>query len=157
MKEKLNSNFATNLPNQKSITFVIPDVDAFQSGGNIYNKKLIEGLREIGYVPKMWTLEQFQAQKKVGLEGSYFFDTLYFSAMETLFPLKKASVSFFLIVHHLESLYPPKNWTARDYFQKKELPFLQQFDGFLTSSDFTANYLTRQGLFQKKNSGATCY
>mgnify|MGYP000353792131 CR=1 FL=1 len=38
-----------------SIHFVIPDVNAFQSGGNIYNKHLIEGLNNLGYTPTILT------------------------------------------------------------------------------------------------------
>ena len=50
----------------------------------------------------------------------------------------------------MESLYPPKGWTAQQYFLQKEKSFLTQFDGFLTSSQFTADYLAANHLNPSK-------
>ncbi len=166
-----------------SITFVIPDVHAFQSGGNIYNKNLIAGLRENGQVIEVMDLDGFKKLPIAQLQGHYFFDTLYFTQLAPVFAKKNKvystinrmesasipkaigtssgstkpfgiksnkQVHFWLIVHHLESLYPPKNWTALNYFQLKEYPSLVQFDGFLTSSQFTADYLSINLLKQSK-------
>jgi len=132
------------------ITFIIPDVNAFQSGGNIYNKHLIEGLIQCGCTPQVLSLTAFKALNPKTLKGHYFFDTLYFTQLNNLFHLRHKNSQFFLIVHHLESLYPPKGYTQDTYFQEKEFPFLKQYDGFLTSSQFTANYLTTKHLFQPK-------
>ena len=169
-------HLSTSIP---SITFVIPDVNAFQSGGNIYNKNLIAGLRENGAVIKVIDLAEFKKLPIYQLQGYYFFDTLYFTELASVFAKKNnisttinrmesatrtwssgstkpfeiksnKRVQFWLIVHHLESLYPPKNWTATTYFQQKEFPFLVQFDGFLTSSQFTADYLVTNHLTQPK-------
>ncbi len=157
-----------------TITFVIPDVNAFQSGGNIYNKNLIAGLRANEQFIEVMDLATFQKQSVAQLKGHYFFDTLYFSQLASIFTKRnkvymerasitrssgstksfnvkaKKKVHFWLIVHHLESLYPPKNWSSKDYFQQKEYPFLQQFNGFLTSSQFTADYLVANQLSQPK-------
>lgn len=133
----------------EAITFVIPDVNAFQSGGNIYNKNLIDGLLSIGYSIKVMDWDTFNNVKEIG-KGYYFFDTLYFAQLATFLPKKTNTAQFFLIVHHLESLYPPKNWTSKDYFLEKEYPILKLFDGFLTSSQFTANYLVDNYLVTKK-------
>lgn len=131
------------------IHFVIPDVNAFQSGGNIYNKNLIEGLLKIGYSIKVMEWEAFSMLKEL-FKGYYFFDTLYFAQLASFLPKKTNNAQFFLIVHHLESLYPPKNWTSKDYFSQKEYPVLRLFDGFLTSSQFTADYLESNHLTAKK-------
>ena len=139
-------HLSTSIP----ITFVIPDVNAFQSGGNIYNKNLIAGLQKNGYFPKIVDLVNFKKKTIQQLEGHYFFDTLYFAQLESIFTKRNKVTQFWLIVHHLESLYPPKDWTATNYFQQKEYPFLIQFDGFLTSSQFTADYLMKHGLSQSK-------
>ncbi|MEM1122514.1 MAG: glycosyltransferase family 4 protein [Bacteroidota bacterium] len=132
------------------ITFVIPDVNAFQSGGNIYNKHLIEGLRQNSLFPAVLSLEEFQQLNLTNLKGYYFFDTLYLSQLTELCQYPRKNSQFFLIVHHLESLYPPKGYTSDQYFQQFERPFLKQFDGFLTSSSFTADYLTNHHLPQAK-------
>lgn len=133
-----------------SLTFVIPDVNAFQSGGNIYNKNLITGLEQHGYAIKVMDLAQFKKQSISQLQGYYFFDTLYFTQLDQVFIKKNKQTQFWLIVHHLESLYPPKNWTAANYFLQKEKPLLILFDGFLTSSQFTADYLMKYELGQTK-------
>ena len=98
-----------------TITFVIPDVHAFQSGGNIYNKNLIAGLRKNGYAIEVLDLATFQQQAIAELEGYYFFDTLYFTQLASVFTKKNKRTQFWLIVHHLESLYPPKGWTCLLY------------------------------------------
>lgn len=133
-----------------TITFVIPDVHAFQSGGNIYNKNLIAGLQKNGYSIEVLDLATFQQQAMNELKGYYFFDTLYFTQLDSVFAKKNKHTRFWLIVHHLESLYPPKGWTTTQYFSQKEKSFLAQFDGFLTSSQFTADYLIAYHLLQPK-------
>ena len=138
------------LSTNTSITFVIPDVHAFQSGGNIYNKNLIAGLEQCGTTVKVLDLDGFRKKAIQQLQGYYFFDTLYFTQLEQIFTKKNKRASFWLIVHHLESLYPPKGWLSKDYLLQKEKPFLDQFDGFLTSSQFTADYLETNGLWQTK-------
>ena len=132
------------------LTFVIPDVNAFQSGGNIYNKNLIEGLRKIGYKPIVMDLTTFLQISPSKLTGYYFFDTLYFNELAATFKGKNSTSYFYLIVHHLESLYPPEGWTRADYFQQKEWVVLRQYDGFVTSSPFTSNYLDTNDLNQHK-------
>lgn len=132
------------------LTFVVPDVNAFQSGGNIYNKNLILGLRAMNLYPSVMDLKAFLQRDATNLQGYYFFDTLYFSELSKIFPQKKEHCQFFLIVHHLESLYPPKGWDSAAYFSENEWPYLQKFDGFVVNSGFTALYLINQGLLQKK-------
>ena len=134
-----------SLAKNRAITFVIPDVTAFQSGGNIYNKNLIDGLKKNGQSIEVLDWAAF-SKVTAPLEGYYFFDTLYFRQLKKFLPQKAKNASCYLIVHHLESLYPPKDWTADAYFKQKEYPILKLFDGFLTSSQFTAAYLTKHHL-----------
>ena len=95
-------------------------------------------------------LQVFLKRDATSLKGYYFFDTLYFSELSKIFPQKKEDCQFFLIVHHLESLYPPKEWNGATYFLEKEWPYLQKFDGFVVNSGFTTMYLVNRGLLQKK-------
>jgi len=132
-----------------SINFVIPDIESFQSGGNIYNKNLMDGLLKIGYSIRVMDWETF-SKKKVLLKSYYFFDTLYLAQLKKYLPKNNEDATFYLIVHHLESLYPPENWTSRDFFLEKEYAILKLFDGFLTSSQFTADYLVKNQLTTKK-------
>lgn len=138
-----------SLSKATSVNFVIPDVKSFQSGGNIYNKNLIGGLVKIGYSIEVLDWNTYIKTKEGG-QGYYFFDTLYLIQLKEYLPRQRKNTYFFLIVHHLESLYPPKNWTSQRYFLEKEYPLLKLFDGFLTSSQFTADYLKGNRLKAKK-------
>jgi glycosyltransferase involved in cell wall biosynthesis len=132
------------------IYFIIPDVNAFISGGNIYNKNLIQHLKKQGIACPIKTMDEVFKNTSSIEKAYYFFDTLLLPQLPPYLLNKKAGASYFLIVHHLESLYPPKGWTSSSYFKAKEAPLLKHFDGFLTSSEFTAKYLSQNGLLQTK-------
>lgn len=137
--------------NKSPIYFIVPDVDAFLSGGNIYNKNLIGHLKDNYLSVHQLSWQQFINQEAtLSTQGYYFFDTLYLSDLAQ--NIKKLSKlhSKFLIVHHLQSLYPPTGWNSEAYFKEKEYPLLRYFDGFLTSSNFTVRYLNQNGLPQPK-------
>jgi glycosyltransferase involved in cell wall biosynthesis len=129
------------------LTFVIPDPDTFHSGGNLYNASLIQALREEGVsctvgepemLPGRFTdlSSFFETEKELLL-----WDTLYLDQLEFLNPLQ----ANWLIVHHLESLFPPAGISSRAWFEKNERSKLEQFDGYLVSSPFTAKYLQENG------------
>lgn len=127
------------------LRFVIPDPEAFQSGGNLYNFHLVKALEHNGVVIQVVDFEQFVSGKERGDSTVCFIDTLYFEALKQLdFELKNC----FLIVHHLESLYPAGSHSDV-VFEENEREFLNQFDGFLTSSEFTKEYLFEKELTQK--------
>lgn len=77
------------------LTFVVPDVNAFQSGGNIYNKNLVRGLQEIDLHPSVMDFQTFLQSDTTSLKGYYFFDTLYFSELSKIFSQKKEDCHFF--------------------------------------------------------------
>ena len=54
-----------------------------------------------------------------------------------------------MLVHHLESLYPPTGWTSMDFFNQRERKLLEAFDGFITSSPYTTAYLQSVQLGKK--------
>ena len=55
-----------------------------------------------------------------------------------------------LITHHLTSLFPPKGISSETYFKTIEQVHIRRFDGFLATSDFTRNYLVRNGIPREK-------
>ena len=122
--------------------FWIPDPKAFHSGGNLYNDNLINALQVKGIVGQQITKGDIKSIKK----GSYLFvDTLYLDQLDEL----PTDSSLVLIVHHLESLFPPSGWQSEAYFQRFEKEKLEKFDAFLCSSAFTKSYLQANGLSDK--------
>ncbi len=120
-----------------SLIFLAPDPFAFQSGGNIYNFRLMEALQRQG--ADVRREEPNSLQKR---EGVLIVDTLY---MEDFDPAGWPGKAL-LLVHHLQSLYPPEGWDGEGWFREKEAPYLQKYDGFLTTSAFAARYLRERGM-----------
>lgn len=121
------------------------------SGGNIYNEAIIKALRG-----ENWTVDivdfafieqhvqSANSDKKILLVDSLF--------LNELFSLSKTRLNqwyLILIVHHLESLYPPKGYSSKSYFEEQEKALLLPFDAFLTTSNYTKQYLVERGLNQK--------
>ncbi len=123
------------------ILFIMPDTSSFPSGGNEYNKRLTDSLRDSGTSVEICTIEATSGQYHDRL---VIWDSLY------LFDQKKTEQgTHYLLVHHLESLYPPKGWTSLDFFNQKERAQLNAFDGFITSSPYTTSYLSAANLGHK--------
>ncbi len=124
--------------------FVIPDPATFPSGGNLYNAQLIEALSRRAVAVKMLSFEAFQ-KVQAGKNDLFVVDTLYLEDLRKTPEIFKKSDQIWLLIHHLESLYPPEG-TSENWFKNYEEALLRKFDGFITSSPFTADYLKKNGL-----------
>jgi len=127
------------------LVFVIPDPQLFPSGGNLYNFHLIQALKERACDIQVADFKAFKTMPGSGSDTFYFFDTLYFN---DLLAFEKPLNGCYLIVHHLGSLYSKEE--EGDVFKLKEQRVLERFDGFLTTSNFTKNYLLGKGLTGKR-------
>lgn len=128
------------------LRFVIPDPNSFPSGGNLYNSHLFHALIKKGVEIQVIDFEQFRIEKDGTGKKIYFIDTLY---LEEIRDFNSELKNCYLIVHHLESLYPGDGDSSAIFIEKEEL-ILKRFDGFLTSSDFTKQYLHNKGLTDKQ-------
>lgn len=125
-------------PDERAYAFLIPDTGAFVSGGNLYNRHLIDALRERGHVIHE------SAQPEHLPEGvPLLADTLLAHSL----PRHLAQQSG-LIVHHLQSLHPPEGWNRSDWFREKEWPWLQYFGWYLATSPYTKAYLQERQVFK---------
>ena len=130
----------------RKLCFVIPDPDAFQSGGNLYNAFFIDALNNCVVQTQVIDFEVFANELESISDSFCFIDTLFFNEIQQLpFELNNC----FLIVHHLQSL-ELENPEAITFFESFEKPILNRFEGFLVSSEFTKNYLFENGLNNKK-------
>lgn len=123
-------------PEQRPFAFLIPNTEAFVSGGNLYNRRLIDALRSNGH-----TVYESEQLRDLPSGALLLVDTLLAAGL----PKAKAAKAG-LIVHHLQSLYPPKGWSAESWFQKRERHWLQHFSWYLATSPFTADYLQSRGV-----------
>ena len=111
------------------------------SGGNRYNACLTEALHQIGAEIEVMEWEAFEAEIRPGI---FWIDTLYMEQWAQT-PTKHPGQQVGLLVHHLESLYPPPGMDSDAYFVEHENAILKQFDAFLVTSPFTKEYLIRRG------------
>ncbi len=123
-------------PRGQGCAFLIPDTEAFVSGGNLYNRYLIDALRVRGH-----TIYESARLEDLPEGWPVLADTL----MAPSLPRHLAQRSG-LIVHHLQSLHPPEGWQGADWFKEKEWPWLQHFAWYLATSAYTAAYLRGMGI-----------
>jgi glycosyltransferase involved in cell wall biosynthesis len=117
--------------------FIIPDPNAFPSGGNVYNKHLISALARKGI-----HISHSEFQPHVFLASThtqYVFDSIYFNAVTN--PSIQIPDNCIGLIHHLESLYP----LSDAIFEKTEREILSGFSALLVTSNFTLEYLVQRG------------
>lgn len=131
-----------------TLTFVLPSDHHLPSGGNIYNEKLIETLRNTGHDTEVIDFAAYQSAIQQDLQGVYWVDSLFVKEMKRLLSLRPQKAKSFFIMHHLESLHPPSGATSDHIFYRDEQAALNFFNGFLVTSRFSKNYLRNRGFRQ---------
>lgn len=121
--------------------FVVPDMYSLPSGGNLYNAKLTDALKALEAPVAVIDWETFLDESR---EGTFWIDTLYMNQWAKK-SIRREGQTIGLLVHHLESLYPPEGMDSEQYFETHEKAILEQFDAFLVTSPFTKEYLIRRG------------
>ncbi len=129
----------------KNITLVIPDPEAFISGGNIYNLHFLKALRTYDPGIKNIDFETFKNLEEAEKVDCYLIDTYYFEALKDY---KGDLSSTYLLVHLLESLNQ-EGEEQLAYFQNEEASVLNRFKGFMSTSHFTHAYLCSLGYEDK--------
>lgn len=125
---------------------MLPEGSERLSGGNIYNAELIRALRRTAAVTSI-RMEECKRSIARGEPGIYFIDTLSLHEFLAL-PFAGAEQRLVLIVHHLPSLEPgidPEGDALR-----VEAEALARFDGYLTTSPFSAEHLGSRGIPRAK-------
>ncbi|MEM1121398.1 MAG: glycosyltransferase family 4 protein [Bacteroidota bacterium] len=132
---------------EPSFNFILPDPRDFPSGGNIYNQHFLLALRQLRPQTKLLAWKDF-AENDYLPTTTYIFDTLYLSEL-THFSTRESNGASFLLVHHLKSLYPPEGLSSKTVYDLEEKTVLNWMDGFITTSEYTTNYLIQNGLTQE--------
>ncbi len=121
--------------------FIIPNPESFPSGGNIYNRQIIDALKKTGEEVLISPPEFIQISKTNS--DIYIWDTLYLDQMTDV-PFETLPGKHIMLIHHLQSMYPgpPEN------FQQFELPILEKMDAFWVTSDYSKDYLRNRKVIQ---------
>ena len=119
-------------------TFVIPANEAFVSGGNIYNNKIITSLKEITRVERI-TWHMFSACRHTNTQ--YIFDSLYldfFEKEQVVIP--PCSI---LLLHYLDVFYEQRD---NQQLILKKIRLLNKFDYIIVTGAFTYEWLLNRGI-----------
>ncbi len=127
--------------------FVLPKERSQPSGGNIYNERIIQALRQAEQSVEIISANDYLRAIYQGQSGTYWVDTLILESIREVLLLQPFRARSLLIAHHLESLAPPAGQSAKD-LRAKEKPWLDWFQGFLATSHFTKAYLLEQRVSQ---------
>jgi glycosyltransferase involved in cell wall biosynthesis len=130
------------VPADVPLWFVLPQGSELVSGGNLYNRALLEALETLVPVRRL-SLAEWRGELGAGTPGCFFLDSLDLNQTSEL-ARRRSGQYFGLVVHHLPSLEPdlPEDAAARRF----EAEALASFDLFLCTSPFTSEYLRKRGL-----------
>ncbi len=127
--------------------FVLPKERNQPSGGNIYNKYIIQALQQVGQSVEVISADDYLQAVFQDQTGIYWVDTLVLESIQEVLSLSPSQAHSLLIVHHLESLAPAKGQSA-EKLRAQEEPWLNWFNGFLATSYFTKDYLRQREVSQ---------
>lgn len=128
--------------------FVLPEIQEIPSGGNLYNAQLIGALREQGVVLETIDFPTYLKAREQQLNGVFWIDTLFLEAFGALPDIQASGMIHGLLVHHLESLYPPTGVDSDSWYQENEAVILSRFQWFLATSPYTSAYLQQRGFLE---------
>jgi len=125
------------------LVFVLPPENELVSGGNLYNRQLVDAVRRRRPIEEV-TEERWAALVAAGERAIYLVDTV---SLERFLPVTpRAGQRFLLVVHHLPSLEP--GLSDGDPSLAVERAALPRFDGFVVTSSYTASHLRAGGHLQ---------
>jgi glycosyltransferase involved in cell wall biosynthesis len=141
-----NDRLGEDLAARSRLVFALPAGSDQPSGGNIYNRRLIDALME--RAPVVRTDSSTALQAILGGEpGTYLFDTLDLGTASALTG-SASGQSLGLLVHHLPSLEPdlPEGHPSVEL----EAAALPRFDFFVVTSEFTRAWLSGRGVSEDR-------
>jgi glycosyltransferase involved in cell wall biosynthesis len=136
----------------KRPVFVVPDMEATISGGNLYNLGLTAALRAAGVPLVVLDDAAALAGLAAGARGPHFVDSLYLPAMPRLRAARglRADAPLVLIAHYLPSLVERGVVEHPGQLSEVERAALAAADGFVVPSEYMARALARVGAQPRK-------
>ena len=134
----------------RPLYFVLPDMEDIPSGGNLYNAHLIGALRQQRAGVEVLDWPDYLELRRAGKPGIFWIDTLFLEPYKELSPPHFEHQREGLIVHHLESLYPPEGYSSEEWYTHQEAEVLKRFSCFLVTSTYTRDYLQTKGFVSQQ-------
>jgi glycosyltransferase involved in cell wall biosynthesis len=124
--------------------FIVPDLDGPITGGTLFNRMLIEALRESGTVCNILSLATAPAVlTRVAPRDTFWVDSLYLDAFSGLVRAAAGTVPVALIAHYLPSLIVHGGGTSPADLTRAEAETLRVAAGFLVPSPFMRHIVER--------------
>jgi glycosyltransferase involved in cell wall biosynthesis len=124
------------------LVFVVPEMRASISGGNLYNLGLTAALGEAGVALRVVTLDEAEAALRAP-HRACLVDSLYLAALPRLARARKHSAPLLLLAHWLPSLVERGALASAAELSPAERDALAAVDGFVAPSVFLARELER--------------
>ncbi len=125
----------------RAIVVVVPQGSNAVSGGNLYNKRLMDSLAKGREFRRVYVRDWMKEQPT---PATYIVDTLNLAEFSELVRTRVPGQKFVLLVHHLASLEPGASDSSDGCML--ETAMLPLFDGFIATSQYTADVLAEYGL-----------
>jgi len=127
-----------------TVLFLVPDIHDLQTGGNVFNRRIIEGLRpETAVRVVAWAPEETPVAR-LNLSGAdvIVVDSLLAQHPEALRTVREEHPALILLVHYLHCLDPQASETAT---AADERAALEHVDAAITTSHFVRRALVDEG------------
>lgn len=124
----------------QGIVFVKPEGSEGVSGGNLYNRQLIGAL---GEWPGFRCVEVNQFCEQEQSASTYIVDSLNLRELSQVVSARVPGQRYILLLHYLPSMNPDLAESSPDVVLERSL--MKEFDGFVVTSSFSAEYLKQAG------------
>ena len=122
------------------LVFVLPDDRELISGGNLYNRFLLEALGRSGIVPRAASVWEACRYLEEGMPAIFLVDSILLPRVPELAGSRTSAVQkLFIVVHLLPSLDPTQ--TSEAVVREREV--LKEIDGFVVTSELAGELLSR--------------
>lgn len=131
------------------IVFVLPSIHDRPTGGNLYNRKLIEALEQEADVRTIiwkdaWLKLPENEATQLSVSDGVVVDSLLLDKIDILKNgLPGRHPAWFVLVHYLALCDPANTDEAR---REQEMHYLEMFNGFITTSHFSKRKLAEAGV-----------
>lgn len=129
--------------------FIQPESNDFVSGGNLYNRRLLEGLEHAGVAACALSADAALERLRAGAPGTYWLDSLWLARFPELARARTASHAetqrLGLVLHYLPSLVAHGESVSESALSAAERAALRGAELVLTSGNFMRHTAARLG------------
>jgi len=127
--------------------FILPADRRSPSGGNLYNRSLLQALKSRGFTFSISTVEALldSAPGAPAAPARYWIDSLHLEHADGLFAKLPPPNQRFFLLHYFPSLQPAEKNARKRAWRRIEDKTFASMDGFVVTSEFSRLELFRRG------------